>query len=339
MNPRQPLIVLLGPTAVGKSQVAVELASRLGTEIISADSRQIYRGMDIGTAKPGLMDRSRVVHHLIDQADPHEIFTAGQFREKAQVIISDLQRQGRIPIVVGGTGLYIKLLVKGLWSGPSANWELRNQLREEESKIGAGTLHRRLCLIDSEAARRINPADLLKIIRAIEVFEETGKPLSSFHAEHQFNDSPYDVIAIGLRRSRLDLYERIEKRIDAMLDSGFLEEVEGLLKQGYSSELSSMKGLGYRQIIGYFNREYDLLEAIRLFKRDTRRYAKRQLTWFNRDESIRWIDLGPSITVEEILQTIIDKIQPTVDSIMGARVAPSAGEAGRSLPVRQAGLG
>lgn len=319
MNIQRSVIVIVGPTAVGKSQVAIELASGLGTEIISADSRQIYRGMDIGTAKPGLMDRSRVHHHLIDQADPNEVFTAGQFIKKARFILSNLQKEGRIPVVVGGTGLYIKLLTQGLWSGPSANWEKRNRLREEESMHGAGTLHRRLRSIDPEAAQRIDPADVVKIIRAIEVFEETGRTLSSFHAEHCFNDRPYDVITIGLRRSRSDLYQRIEDRIDHMLDSGFLDEVRGLLKQGYSPDLSSMKGLGYRQVIGYLNGEYDLLEAIRRFKRESRRYAKRQLTWFNGDESIRWMDLDPSTTVEESLQTMVDMIRPMVKSIMGAR--------------------
>ncbi|MFQ5950426.1 MAG: tRNA (adenosine(37)-N6)-dimethylallyltransferase MiaA, partial [Nitrospiria bacterium] len=286
----------------------------LGTEIISSDSRQVYRGMDIGTAKPDSKDRARVAHHLIDVVDPDEPFSAGRFRTMAQPVIARLHRQARIPIVVGGTGLYVKLLIQGLWQGPQSalggDWDLRERLRKEEAIYGPGYLHQKLQAVDSESANRINPRDLVKIIRAIEVYERTASPLSAFHHGHRFGERPYRAIMIGLRRSRPDLYRRIERRVDEMMGRGFEEEVKGLLKKGYSPDLSSMKGLGYRQMIGYLKGEYDRNEAIRRLKRDTRRYAKRQFTWFNRDPDIQWIDLGPSDRVEEIsfrVRTVIQQ--------------------------------
>ncbi|HUK57444.1 MAG TPA: tRNA (adenosine(37)-N6)-dimethylallyltransferase MiaA [Nitrospiria bacterium] len=295
---KKPLIVLVGPTAVGKSAAAIRLALKLRSEIVSADSRMVYRGMDIGTAKPaaagkpGPEERSGVVHHLIDIVDPDEPFSAGRFKHLAAAVIERMHREGKIPIVVGGTGLYVKLLLHGLWEGPGADRALRERLYEAERREGAGHLHRRLNEIDPESARAIRPQDRSKIVRAIEVYETTGRPLSDFHREHRFSESPYRAVQIGLRRSRADLYRRIEERVDRMMDGGLVEEVRRLIGRGYAPELPSMKGLGYRQIAGCLNGEYDRAEAVRRLKRDTKRYAKRQFTWFNRDPSIRWIDLS-----------------------------------------------
>ena len=299
MKKKKPVIVLAGPTAVGKSSIAVELASDLSTEIISADSRQIYRSMDIGTAKPDLLDRKRVAHHLIDVVDPDETFSAGRFKTMADAVITRLHRQDRIPVIVGGTGLYIKILVYGLWQGPQAEWGLREQLREKEDLHGSGYLHGMLQSIDPESAARIQPQDVNKLIRAIEVFRQTGQPISTFHQEHFFKERPYQTVIIGLRRSREDLYSRIDRRADEMMSQGLLKEVKDLLKNGYTKDLPSMKGLGYRQMVGYLMGKYDLNEAIRCLKRDTRRYAKRQFTWFNRDPAIQWIDLQPLDDVKE----------------------------------------
>ncbi|MBI3610514.1 MAG: tRNA (adenosine(37)-N6)-dimethylallyltransferase MiaA [Nitrospirae bacterium] len=288
----KPLIVLVGPTAVGKSATAIRLAERLRTELISADSRMVYRGMDVGTAKPGPGERARVVHHGIDIVDPDELFSAGRFKVLAEAVIERLHREGSIPIIVGGTGLYVKLLLHGLWSGPEADWPFRERLYEAERREGVGYLHQRLKKVDPDSAGAIKPQDRSKLVRAIEVYEKTGRPLSDHHREHRFSEKPYEAILIGLRRSRADLYRRIEARVDKMMANGLVEEVRGLIEKDYSSELPAMKGLGYRQIVGYIKGEYDQAEAIHRLKRDTRQYAKRQFTWFNRDPSIRWIDLA-----------------------------------------------
>ncbi|MEK6684594.1 MAG: tRNA (adenosine(37)-N6)-dimethylallyltransferase MiaA, partial [Nitrospirota bacterium] len=296
---RAPMIVLVGPTAVGKSAVAIRLALKLRSEVISADSRMVYRGMDIGTAKPVSAERAGVVHHLIDVADPDEPFSAGRFKVLAETVVERLHREGRIPIVVGGTGLYLKLLLHGLWAGPEADWPFRERLYEAERREGVGTLHRRLNKIDPDSALAIKPQDRSKLVRAIEVYEKTGRPLSDHHREHRFSEKPYEAIQIGLRRSRDDLYRRIEVRVDRMVADGLVEEVRGLIGKSYSSELPAMKGLGYRQIVGYLRGEYDRAEAVHRLKRDTKRYAKRQFTWFNRDPSIRWIDLSESDDIDE----------------------------------------
>jgi tRNA dimethylallyltransferase len=289
-----PLIVLVGPTAVGKSGAAVRLAKSLGSEIISADSRMVYRGMDIGTDKPGAEERAAVVHHGIDLIEPDARFSAGRFKTLAEDAIEGLVRIGRVPVVVGGTGLYVKLLLHGLWAGPEADWSFRERLYSEAVDRGGEYLHRRLESIDPVSARAIRPQDRSKLVRAIEVYEKTGRPLSEFHREHRFSERRYEAIQIGLRRSRPDLYRRIETRVDRMMARGLEEEVRGLIQKGCPADTPAMKGLGYRQILGWLNGEYDRTEAVHRLKRDTKRYAKRQFTWFNRDPSIRWIDLAES---------------------------------------------
>ena len=311
----KPVIVIVGPTAVGKSSVAIRLAQDQRTEIISADSRQIYRGMDIGTAKPSPKERTRITHHLIDIVDPNETFSAGRFKTMAVSAIAGLHRLGRIPIVVGGTGLYIKSLIYGLWRGPEANWELRERLREKEALHGPGYLHHMLSSIDSKSADRIQHQDVNKLIRAIEIFEQTGCPVSTFHHRHQFKERPYQAIVIGLRRSRPDLYQRIDQRVENMMTEGLLEETRGLLKRGYAPDLPSMKGLGYSQIAAYLAGAYSLCEAVRRFKRDTRRYAKRQFTWFNKDSAVQWIDLSPSDGIHEAYSKVQAAIQSQEEAI------------------------
>lgn len=308
------MIALVGPTAAGKSAVAIRLALKLRSEVVSADSRMVYRGMEIGTAKPSVGERDGVVHHLIDVVSPDEPFSAGRFKSLAEAVIGRLHQEGKVPIVVGGTGLYVKLLLHGLWEGPAADWPFREGLYEAERREGAGYLHRRLAGIDPAAARAIKPQDRSKLVRAIEVYEKTGRPLSDHHREHRFSEKPYEAVLIGLRRSRADLYRRIEARVDEMMAKGLVEEVRGLIEKGYSAELPSMKGLGYRQIVGYIKGEYDRVEAVHRLKRDTKRYAKRQFTWFNRDPSIRWIDLSESEGETETYK----KVEAIVQEQVGA---------------------
>jgi tRNA dimethylallyltransferase len=317
---KKPLIVLVGPTAVGKSAAAIRLAVKFRSEIVSADSRMVYRGMETGTAKPRPHERAGVVHHLIDVVAPDEAFSAARFRILAKGAIDRLRRAGKIPIIVGGTGLYIKLLLHGLWEGPEADWSLREVLYDEERRKGSGYLHSRLAAVDPESARAIKPQDRSKLVRAIEVFEKTGRPLSDHHRNHRFSEDRYDAIQVGLRRSRPDLYRRIETRVDEMMADGLVEEVRGLIGKGYSAELPSMKGLGYRQIIGYLNGEFDEAEAVHRLKRDTKRFAKRQFTWFNRDPSIRWIDLSESDGADDTYKNLEDVVeeQLRIRDIVGA---------------------
>lgn len=309
---KKPVIFLVGPTSVGKSRIAIHLARLLSTDVINADSRQIYKGMDIGTAKPTREEMKDVRHHMIDIVGPDDPFSAGAYNKMVSCIISRMHDTGMIPFIVGGTGLYIKAVIYGLWEGPSADWDLRSRLREEESSNGEGYLYGKLSIIDPDSARGMHPRDIVKIIRALEVFYITGKPLAYFHKLHAFSEDRYEPIIIGLRRERADLYRRIEHRVEGMIEEGLIGEVRALLDKGYGEDLSSMKGLGYKQITGYLKVRYTIDEAIRLIKRDTKRYAKRQFTWFNMDRSIRWIDIdegeGELITLEKIMELLAGRV-------------------------------
>ncbi len=295
--------------AVGKSAAAIALAERVGGEIISADSRQIYRGMDIGTAKPTPEERIRVPHYGIDLLPPDAAFSVGQFRAYASGVIERLLPARRVPIVVGGTGLYVRGLLYGLWAGPAADWALRRGLLQEEQRAGSGHLHRRLAELDPEAAGRIHPNDQAKIVRALEVVLLTGTPLSEHHRGHQFRDRCWRARVLGLRRARADLYQRIDRRVDGMLAAGLVAEVRALAALGYTAALSSMRGLGYRQILGYLLGHYGLDAAVEQLKRDTRRYAKRQETWFCKQPEIDWIDLAPEDDVAAVVARIQERLE------------------------------
>ncbi|HLG22883.1 MAG TPA: tRNA (adenosine(37)-N6)-dimethylallyltransferase MiaA [Candidatus Manganitrophaceae bacterium] len=303
-SPRPPWFLLVGPTAVGKSAVAERLAPALGTEIIVADSRQIYRGMDIGTAKPSAESRRRVPRRLIDVVSPDQSFSAGAYKKLAEAKAAEMEAKGKAVFIEGGTGLYIKALLYGLWEGPPADWALRQKWAERE-KEEAGTLHRLLAEVDPDAARRIHPRDIPKVTRALEVFHLTGRPLSHFHDRHRFEASPAPPFRmVGMRREREDLYRRIEARVDRQVADGLAAETERFLAGGLSPSLQSMRGLGYRQMIPYLQGERTLEEAVSLLKRDTRRYAKRQMTWFQADPRIEWIDVKDGETAEETADRI-----------------------------------
>jgi tRNA dimethylallyltransferase len=282
------IVALVGPTATGKSILALHLARRFRGEIISADSVQVYRGLDIGTAKASAEDRRMVPHHLVDICEPGEDYSAASFRQQADEIIRELHKRETPIFVVGGTGLYLKALTRGLFRGPAANSELRLALKKKADREGSGVLHRELRKLDAEAASRIHPHDRFRIIRALEVCSLGRKPISRFQSEHGFRDTPYDVLKIGLCCERENLYKRIELRADRMVELGWVDEVRSLLNQGYGSGFKSMQSLGYRHILSHLLGDLTLEEAVRLIKRDTRRYAKRQITWFKADPEISW---------------------------------------------------
>jgi tRNA dimethylallyltransferase len=298
------VVVILGPTAVGKTAVGLRVAEQIGGEIISADSAAVYRGMDIGTAKPTAEERARVRFHLIDVADPDEPFTAAKFRELALEAIRDIQARGKRVLIVGGTGLYLRVLLHGFsLAPPPRDPTIRKRLQQEAREQGLPALYARLQQVDPQAAARIHPNDAVRIIRALEVYEMTGKPVSEW--QHRA-DSELPALKLGLTMPRPLLYRRINERVDQMMAQGFLQEVQNLLSKGYNRDLPALKGLGYRHLIAYLTGEMGLEEAVALWKRDTRRFAKRQMTWFRREPGVHWLDAsgGVEATAQCIVQLI-----------------------------------
>ncbi|MDA8241383.1 MAG: tRNA (adenosine(37)-N6)-dimethylallyltransferase MiaA [Nitrospiraceae bacterium] len=299
------VIILLGPTGVGKTGASILLAKALGTEIISADSMQIYRGMDIGTAKPSLPERSGVRHHMIDIVDPSVSFSTGQFIRRVTGVIGALHEKGKAPVIVGGTGLYIKAITRGIFSGPSADWALREELIETE-RGEKGALYSYLSGIDPEAAERIGHNDTRRVIRAIEVCLKSGDKMSLLQ-EKRTRPLPYDFIKIGLTRERKELYGMIERRVEKMIGEGLVGEVERLL--GRSPDRTPLQAIGYKEIASHLSGDISLEEAVRLVKRNTRRYAKRQYTWFRREEGIRWLNITGIYTSEEVFAKIKEVLE------------------------------
>ncbi len=304
------LLVILGPTGVGKTEAAIDLSKRLKAEIISADSRKIYKGMDIGTAKPSQAIRQRIPHHLIDILSPEEIFNAADFKRQAEETIQRVQEEDKLPILVGGSGLYIRAVVNGLFVGPGTDWDLRERLKEKERKEGRGALYKELERVDPLAASRLHPHDERRIIRALEVYQLSGRPISFY--QRQTPSSLSNTVIIGLTKKRESLYRSINMRVEKMVEEGLIREVKSLLANGYSEELPSMQGLGYQQIIGHLKGKYSKEEAIRLIKRDTRRFARRQLNWFKKDSRILWLDRDEfssvSLLSDEIIKILLEKI-------------------------------
>ena len=284
---RPGIICIVGPTASGKSSLAIEIAKDLDGEIISADSMQVYRHMDIGTAKPSLEEHGLIRHHLIDVVDPDEDFSASDFRELASAAIKEIRSRGKRVIVAGGTGLYIRALTKGLVDTPEGDPVLRQRLKDEADRFGRRHLHERLRELDPAAAESIHPNNIVRVIRAIEVAMNSDKTMSEYQEQHRFADSPYDVMMLGIDIDRDLLYNRINKRVDNMIDAGLKEEVERLLALGYSRDLKSMRSVGYKEMCAHIIDGLPIEEATEFIKRDSRRYAKRQMTWF-RKEDVSW---------------------------------------------------
>ncbi|HAG12209.1 MAG TPA: tRNA (adenosine(37)-N6)-dimethylallyltransferase MiaA [Desulfotomaculum sp.] len=291
--PLPPLCVIVGPTATGKTATSINVAKQVNGEIISADSMQIYRRMDIGAAKPSLEERQEIPHYMIDIIDPDEQYSVALFRKEAEKQILDIVSRSKIPVMVGGTGLYVRSVIDQYsFTQTGVDTELRTRLHKLAESDGVLAVHRLLEKVDSCTAARLHPNNIKRVIRAIEVYHNTGTPISKLHARDGQKTEKYRLFMFGLIMNRGDLYKRIEKRVEKMVADGLTNEVSKLLKDGYSSELTSMQGLGYKEIIPYLKGTTTLENAILTLKRNTRRYAKRQITWFRHDPRVNWIDTG-----------------------------------------------
>ncbi len=303
------LLAIVGPTATGKSDLAISLAKILNAEIISADSMQVYRYMDIGTAKPSKDIRAVIPHHFIDILNPDESFSAGEFARQTHRLISKKIRGGIPLIVVGGTGLYVKALERGLVALPPVPDEIHARLWEEYINTGLPHLYDKLCKIDPATASSVHPNDRFRILRALGVFETTGKPLSSFRTHHGFRETAVHLRKIGLTYPREILYKRIETRVEQMIENGWMEEVKTLLEMGYNETLKPMQAIGYKQLVSVIKGTLKMRDAVEEIKKETRHLAKRQITWFNKETPQQWISLrGENLEEEaEILLTFIQK--------------------------------
>ncbi len=300
------LLCLLGPTAVGKTEIAIQLARCLNAEIISVDSRQIYRQMDIGTAKPTPEEQQAARHHLIDCVDISQPFSVADYQSLADTAITDIQDRGKRVLLVGGAGLYFRAVVDGLFEGPGADPLLRKRLETEAAQLGVDALHNRLRACDPESADRIHPNNIVRVIRALEVYELTGTPMSERQQQWHPEKQRYPFIAFGLTMPRVLLYRRIEQRVDMMLANGLIAEVESLLAEGYARDTIALQSFGYRELIAYLDGDCTYMEAVSQLKQNTRRFAKRQLTWFRKDTRIAWLDRE---SMPDIVTHLLEKIR------------------------------
>ena len=296
LDRKPPLVAIVGPTAVGKTALSLDLAERFGCEIISGDSMQVYRRMDIGTAKLPPDERRGIPHHLIDIRDPHEPFSVAEFQKLCAERIRDIASRGRLPMLVGGTGLYVEAVCYGFPLSEAADTdpEFRRRMRTIAESEGPEALHARLKAVDPDTADRLHPRDVRRVIRALEVYETTGRPMSEVQAQRRGEPktSPYNLLIIGLAMDRQTLYERIEKRVEEMLAAGLVREVASLLAEGVPRGATSMQAIGYKEIAAYLAGETDYPAAVAALIRNTRRFAKRQLSWFRRMPGIVWVDAG-----------------------------------------------
>lgn len=296
---KKPLLVIVGPTAVGKTDLSIELARQFDMEVVSADSMQVYIGMDIGTAKVSPEIRREIPHHLIDICTPDEPYSVAQFQRDAVEAIAQIHARQKVPVMVGGTGLYVRSVTHGyLFSQAPQDQQVRQKWRQFLQDHSPQALHDQLAQRDPETAQRLHPNDTKRIIRALEVYELTGVPFSQWQRQQTHQQPWYNVLTIGLWMERSLLYERINRRVDAMLEQGLVEEVAGLLAQGYDESLPSMQGLGYKEIIAYLKGRWTLEEAVTELKKRTRRFAKRQYTWFQRQHDVHWFQVGEKGWVE-----------------------------------------
>jgi tRNA dimethylallyltransferase len=306
---RPPVIVVTGPTASGKTPLAIELALRFGGEIVNADSMQVFRYMDIGTAKPTPAERARVPHHLIDVVTPDVAYSAGRYAREARAVIAEIHARGRQPILAGGTGLYLRAALHGLIDGVEADAVLRERLEAEhvraEREGDPSRLYRRLADSDPAAAARIHPRDTRRIVRALEIAAETGHPTSNVRGAHRFEDSPYRVLHLALELERKDLYARIDHRCQAMIDAGLLQEVRGLAGAGYGPELRPIRAIGYRHIVPVMQGADTLANALEAMRRDTRHFARRQITWLRRVPDATWVDPGHAAAIADLVASFL----------------------------------
>ena len=309
------LIAVVGPTATGKTEYAIQLAERLGGEIVSCDSMQLYKFMDIGSAKPSEEERRKVRHYLVDEIDPRTPFSVVQYQRMAKQAIQEIYAKGKIPIVVGGTGFYIQALLYDIdFTENEGNHAYRQKLELLAQEKGTQFLHDMLRAVDEKAAEDIHANNVKRVIRALEFYEETGTKISEHNEKERAKESPYSFFYFVLNDDRAKLYERIDRRIDEMIEEGLVEEVRSLKERGFTRDMVSMQGLGYKEILDYLNGVTSLEEAIYILKRDTRHFAKRQITWFKRERDVIWVNKNEFYYDEEkILQFLTEKIKKGLD--------------------------
>ena len=309
-----PLIILTGPTAVGKTDLSIKLSKSLNAEIISADSMQIYKYMDIGSAKVTKEEMDGVIHYMIDEVTPDVSFSVSEFQMRSEKYIEEINKKGKNVLITGGTGLYLNSLIYNMdFAKSNANNEIREKLEQELAENGIDYMHEKLRGLDIEAANRIHKNNTKRVIRAIEVCM-SGQKMNDFSKDLRYNEK-YKPIIIVLNRDREVLYQRINKRVDIMLENGLLDEVKELLKMGYTKDMISMQGIGYKEMIKYLDGEYTYDEAIEIIKRDSRRYAKRQLTWFKRYQDAKWFDLDKYQDIEILKEDIINHIEKLLEIV------------------------
>ena len=304
MTSQNKALILVGPTASGKTAVSLAIAELMPSEILSADSRQLFRHMDIGTAKPTREERDKVQHYGIDLCEPSDYFSAGEYSKYGRKIIDDIIARNHTPIVVGGSGLYIQALVEGIFTGNYRDSNVRNRLKATIVENGIEYSYKRLQSIDPDYAEKIHPNDSKRIVRALEVYELTGQPFSTCH--ERTVRAEFTPVYFGLLWSREQLVQRIHQRVDQMIEAGLVDEVQSLLDAGHSPELNSLNSVGYKEIIAYLQKERSLKEAIELIKRNTRRFSKRQMTWFRKNPAIHWIECQDDVDWSMCAQMIVD---------------------------------
>ena len=303
-NSLPTILVIVGPTASGKTHLALEIALHTSAEIISADSRQVYQLLTIGTAKPFPDELKKVKHYFVDEILPDQHFSAGEFGIDGRKIIDEIVKQKKLPIVVGGTGLYVRSLVDGLFTGPGRKEDVREELEARLESEGANALLEELRRVDPEAAARMLPSNQRRVIRALEVYYATGKPISQHHDEHE-HEKFFNPVFVGLHWERKKLYDRINFRVDRMLAAGFLDEVKRLLSLGYDDRYNSLQTVGYKEAFAFLRKEINYERMVELMKQNTRRFAKRQLTWFRRDARVRWFDVGEESEILRIAEQVL----------------------------------
>lgn len=309
MSDKRPIVVLTGPTAVGKTELSIQLAKAINGEIISADSMQVYKKMDIGTAKIRPEEMMGVKHYLIDEFEPDEEFNVMKFKEYTDKYMNEIYEKGKIPILVGGTGFYIQAVLKDVEFKEEESSDIRKELEEFANVHGPQALHERLAQIDPKSAEVIHQNNVRRVIRAIEFYEQTGMKFSEHNENEKQKQSPFNYVYFVLNQDRKILYDRIEKRIDIMMKDGLVEEVKSLISQGYGRDLVSMQGLGYKEIVAYLEGKITLEEAVYILKRDTRHFAKRQITWFKRETDVTWLDKDIYKTSEEQLAFCMEELK------------------------------